>query len=138
MISKGNNKTAAEKRWHETVAEWVDWSIWTIDVYGTRNGISYCKHPMQVQFDHFLGAQAKRKVNLISVKVGEWAINPIPIELHDVMYKDKQYHRDGDKRRFEDTFGTSKQLFKRMVETMKQDGIEIPFSDEILNAIVYG
>ena len=131
MISKGSNKKAAEKRWHETVAEWSKESLW-LNQFNTT-----CRLPYVFELDHIIGAQAKRKVNLVSTKVGEWAVIAIPYEIHNVK-SGHPLNRTLKPSEFRKRFGHEKQLFKEMIEAMKQDGIEIPFSDEILNAIVYG
>ena len=129
MISKGNNKTAAEKRWHETVAEWAKESEWL-----ERKFERYCKSPGVFEIDHIIGAQAKRKPH---GKVGEWAVIPLPYELHNVL-AGGELNRSLNPGAFRNECGHEKALFASMIYFMKQDGIEIPFSDEILNAIVYG
>lgn len=132
MKSKGNNPTALELKWRGIVADFALNSAWLDRKFGR-----HCKQPSCFEIDHIIGASAKRKVNFVSVKVGEWAIIPTPYELHNVK-SDTPLNRTLRPARFRDEFGHEKELFQCMVYNMKRDGYEIPFSEEIENAIING
>ena len=131
MRSKGNNRTAIEQRWLETVAEFGRESRFLVDYFGV-----YCDQPTQFHIDHILGAQAKRKIDLVSVKIGEFAIIPLPIELHEKTSGNK--FNLNNRAAFKENFGSRKSLFEEMISMMKSEGIEIPFDADVVEAIVYG
>lgn len=130
MISK--NKTAAEKAWHTTVADFARRSHWLNTMYG---GI--VSDPYQFQLDHILGAQAKRKINGVTTKVGEWAVMPIPVEIHDIT-SNHALNRTLKPKAYRDAFGRETDVFASFIGTMQAAGISLPFDDDIFNAIVGG
>ena len=130
MINKP--RTAQEKQWHNTVAEWAKESDWLQDTFGP-----FVSMPYDFHIDHIIGASKKRKINLVSVKVGEFAVIPMPIQLHGIT-SNHPLNRTLRPATFRDYIGDEKLLFKRMIHAMKDDGIEIPFSDEIIKSIVMG
>lgn len=127
MRSKGNNRTAVEKRWHETVADFAINSYWMSNTYYNA-GCNYT----QFHLDHFIGAQTKRKINFASEKVGEFAVIPVPIQLHDSQDTSNPCHRT---KGFNEVIGDPKMLFVRMCSKMQEQGIELPFNDEWIEAI---
>jgi len=132
MISKGKNPTATELKWRGIVSEFAAESTWLVDWFG-----EYVSDPYLFEIDHILGAQAKRKINFESVKVGEYAILPMPFMLHNVLSKHK-LNRTTNPGKFRENIIHEKLLFGNMINAMKRDGYGIPFSDEIVNAIVKG
>ncbi len=131
MISKGKNPTALELKWRGIVADFANNTDWLDVWFGEYSDTS------RFELDHILGAQAKRKINLVSVKVGELAIMPIPYELHNVMC-DHKYNKTLRPAAFREHFAGDDFVFDDMITTMKSDGYEIPFSQDIINAIVRG
>jgi hypothetical protein len=132
MISKGKNPTALELKWRGIVADFARETSWTYDLFGNcLDSVS------KFELDHFLGARAKRKVGLISKPVGELAILPIPYELHNVM-SDHEFNKTLRPAAFRDRFNRDEILFQNMIDNMKSNGYEIPFSQDIINAIVRG
>ena len=129
MKSKGNNPTAAELKWRGVVADFANNSNWLNEKFGHE-----CWAPYNFEIDHIIGASAKRKPY---GKVGELAILCVPWELHNVMAGGK-LNRTLNPSAFRNEFGHEKELFQSMIHNMKRDGYEIPFSDEIVNAIVKG
>ena len=129
MKSKGNNPTAAELKWREVVADFANESSWL-----DRKFSCHCLQPSRFEIDHIIGAKAKRKPY---GKVGEWAIIPLPYELHNIMAGGK-LNRTLNPSAFRNEFGHEKDLFKSLIYCMKMEGYEIPFSDEIVTAIVEG
>jgi len=129
MISKGKNPTAEEKRWRGIVADFATESTWLDDWFG-----EHVIDPNMFEIDHILGAQAKRKP---FGRVGEYAILPLPFELHNVLSKHR-LNRTTNPGKFRENIIHEKLLFGNMINAMKRDGYEIPFSDEIVNAIVKG
>jgi hypothetical protein len=129
MISKGHVKTKAEKDWMETVVEFANESNFLFGMYGH---IIDCSH---FEVDHILGAKTKRKINGVSWRVGELAIMPIPFDLHNVMGK-HPYNRTTNPGKFRSVFGHEKQVWLSMVRDMQIEGYEIPFSEEVIQAII--
>lgn len=124
------NKTALEKRWIASVANFACNSGWLTEMFG-----GYCDNPYLYHIHHVEGREAKRKINYISVKVGEFFILPVPIELHDVHQTQNKLNVTHNKKAFEKTFGTQKEIWLSMVEQMKVDGYEIPFDQELMEGI---
>ena len=129
MISKGKNPTALELKWRGIVADFADNTDWLEANFGGHN-----VNTSQYQFDHFLGAQTKRKP---FGRVGEFAIIPIPIKLHERGGSHK-LNRTENKKAFDYEFGTAQYLFEGMIYKMRAYCYEIPFSQDIINAIVRG
>lgn len=129
---KSKNRTAAEIAWHTTVADFARRSHWLNTMFG---GI--VSDPYQFHLDHLIGAQAKRKVNGVTVKVGEWAVLPLPIELHDIS-SNHAMNRTLKPKAFRDAFGHEKDLWANFTSLMVGAGIELPFDQDIYNAIIKG
>lgn len=122
-------RTAAEKAWHEVVAEFAETSVWLEAMY---SGI--VKDPYNFQIDHIIGAQAKRKVNGVSVKVGEWAVMPIPAELHDIS-SNHRLNRTLQPAAYRAAFGHEKYIWQRFHESIKRE-MGTPITPEMVEAIL--
>ena len=129
MISKGHNKTQLEKDWLKTVVDFAESTKWLKAKYG-----AIC-YPNQFEIDHILGARTKRKINGVSWRVGELAIMPIPTMLHNVMSNHK-YNRTTQPANYRAVFGHETQVWLSMVWEMEVEGYTIPFSEDVINAIV--
>lgn len=127
---RSKQRTQLEKDWHKSVAKFATESNWLVNKFG-----GYCVMPNQFQLDHVIGAQAKRKVNLISEKVGEFVVLPIPVNLHDIT-SNNQYAIHKSRRVFEKQFGNCITMWVEMVKTMKQEGYVIPFGDDVIKAVL--
>jgi len=130
MISKNHTKTAAEKDWLDMVVEFANESNWLNDKYGT-----IVLMPEQYEIDHILGAKTKRKINGVSWRVGELAIMPIPYQLHNIM-SGSSLNRTTNPGAYRSVFGHEKQVWLDMIRTMQVEGYEIPFSENIIQAII--
>ena len=128
---KSKPKTADEKAWCERVAKFASESVWLGKHFG-----NHCSDPYRFHIHHIFGAQAKRKINYRSVKIGEYAILPIPIELHDVS-SNHELNITYRKNDFIRTFQTQEFLFQNMISDMEAQAIIVPPAD-IVEAIVYG
>jgi hypothetical protein len=129
MISKGHVKTKAEKDWLDVV----------VDFGATTNWLKI-KYPevasnAAFQIDHIIGGKAKRKINGISQRVGEFAIMAIPAKLHESggSHKSNRTEKPGNYRK---EFGHEKQVWLNMIRAMQEEGCEIPFSEEVIQAII--
>lgn len=127
---KSKNKTAAEQRWLDTVVEFATDSTWLSDMYA-----GHVADPYQFQIDHILGAQAKRKINGLTTKVGEVAIMPIPIELHDIT-SNHALNRTLKPANFRNAFGHEKQVWLSMINRMDREGYDIPWGADIILGVV--
>jgi len=126
---RSKQRTAAEKKWHSDVAHFATNSDWMSRYHG------FCIGPNVFQLDHILGAQAKKKVNLVSEKVGEWLIIPVPVDLHDIT-SNNPLNVTVNKKGFEKEFGNRINLWMDMVYKMKAEGYHIPFSDDVIKAVM--
>ena len=129
MISKGHNKTQLEKDWLKTVVDFAESTKWLKAKYG-----AIC-NPHRFEIDHILGARTKRKINGVSRRVGELAIMPIPYELHNIKSA-TPLNRTLSPANYRAVFGHEKQVWLSMINTMHMEGYEIPFDDDVINAIV--
>jgi len=117
---------AAQKKWLQTITEWYfDW--------GWRSGSpSYDLVGFgSIQRHHALGRKAKHN----KVPIGEWFVLPLPFIYHDVNSNNPDnvtYHKHA----FTDRFGLQSELFKGMIDSMVELGIELPFDDDVINAII--
>lgn len=130
MISKGKSKTAVEKAWLETVVDFALETAWLKKMYS-----EHCNEPCTFQIDHALGAQAKRKINGITTKVGEFAIMPIPMELHDIT-SNHPLNRTLRPAAFRKVFGHELSVWNQMLAEMENEGYELPFSKDLIDAVV--
>jgi hypothetical protein len=128
MISKNHTKTSAEKVWLETVIDFSVTTEWLHDKY-----VLDINFPYNFHIDHVIGSTAKRKINGVSWRVGELAIVPCPIELHDNLYCNHKYHRA---KGFRKHYGHEKKVWLEMIRAMQSRGYEIPFSENIIQAII--
>jgi hypothetical protein len=129
VISKGHTKTKAEKDWLDVVVEFANESTFLADKYST------CVKDLKFEIDHILGAKAKRKINGVSWRVGELAIMPIPFYIHNVMSK-HTLNRTTQPGNYRKAFGHEKQVWLEMIRAMQDDGYKIPFSEEVIQAII--
>lgn len=130
MISKGKSKTAAEKDWLDQVVDFAMYSDWLENIYG-----KHCDNPTQFQIDHLLGSKAKRKVGFETTKVGELVIMPIPIALHDIT-SNHPLNRTLRPAAFRKVFGHELSVWNQMLAEMENEGYELPFTKELINAVV--
>lgn len=126
---RSKQRTQSEKDWHQSVADFATESDWLVRKFG-----GHCVRVREFQLDHIIGAQAKRKINFVSTKVGEWVVIPVPIDLHDLTSNNSLAIHKG-RRNFEKQFGNCINLWLDMVENMRAMGYEIPFGKEVMNAI---
>lgn len=130
MISKGKSKTGTEKGWLEQVVDFANESEWLYRMYG-----SHCNQYEQYQIDHLLGAKAKRKVGFETTRVGEFVIMPIPIELHDIT-SNHPLNRTLRPAAFRKVFGHELSVWNQMLAEMENEGYELPFSKDLIDAVV--
>ena len=131
---KSKPRTAIEKEWHDLVSLMGMETSWLRKTFG-----QHVKRPYQFNLQHMLGSQAKRKVNGASVKVGEFAVFPVPIEIHSVElgeYENHPLNLTRRKKAFEAEFGTEKELFLSFIEELRKNDVPLPFGDDVIEAIV--
>ena len=130
MISKGHTKTKAEKDWIDAVVEFAQISSWLVTKYS-----DFTHEDGVFQIDHIIGAKAKRKVNGITQRVGELAIMAIPMKLHESggSHKLNRTERPSNYRK---AFVHEKPVWLEMIRATQNEGYEIPFSAEVIQAII--
>lgn len=114
MANKPAN--AKQKKWMAAI---VDWSICNI---GLLYGDEY--DGAIPQLHHVLGRSAKHD----KIAIGHEFILPVPFELHDVSsnHPDNVTHC---KKAFIKRFGNQRDLFLTMVESMRDQGYELPLAN---------
>ena len=111
MANKPAN--AKQKKW---MADIVEWSICNI---GLLYGDEY--YNAIPQLHHVLGRSAKNN----KVAIGHWFILPVPFELHDVS-SDHHFNVTHCKNNFTNQYGMQRDLFLKVVESMRDQGYELP------------
>ena len=84
-----------------------------------------------IQLHHVKGRSYKHNKQLI----GPWFILPLAFRYHDVS-SDNPFNVTHWPKRFEIEFGRQKDLFLRMCGDFLEQGIDLPFGDETLQAII--
>lgn len=128
MYSKPPKST--EKAWRNTVAEFAETSGWLNYIYG-----DCCVTPRVFEIDHIVGAQAKRKINGVSVKVGEFAIMPIPYEIHNIK-SNHELNRTLRPAAYRKVFGHEKYVWRDMLDAMVIAGYELPFDNDLIEGVM--
>ena len=117
------------QEWLNQITDFANNSDFMVRWYG-----GYCFGPHHFQRHHILGRKAKRKINFVSVKVGEWVVIPVPFELHDVS-QNHPLSVTHAKNKFEGVIGTQKDIFADMVRCMRSCGYVIPFDNEVVESV---
>jgi hypothetical protein len=115
--------------WLNQITEFASESQWMVKTYG---GLAF--DPKGFQRHHIEGRKSKRKIDGVSQIIGEWYVIAIPFMLHDVHSNHPQSVTHA-KRVFEATFGTQKDLFFDMVNSMIDYGYDVLLPSEVINAI---
>jgi hypothetical protein len=129
MISKGHTKTKAEKDWLDVVVEFGATTNWLKSKYPeVASNAAF-------QIDHIIGGKAKRKINGISQRVGEFAIMAIPAKLHE-SGGSHIFNRTEKPGNYRKKYGHEKQVWLNMIRAMQNEGYEIPFSESVIQSII--
>jgi hypothetical protein len=129
MISKGHTKTKAEKDWLDVVVEFGATTNWLKSKYPeVASNAAF-------QIDHIIGGKAKRKINGISQRVGEFAIMAIPAKLHE-SGGSHIFNRTEKPGNYRKKYGHEKQVWLNMIRAMQNEGYEIPFNEDVIQSII--
>lgn len=124
MITKNTTPNAAQKKWMKDVAEWAE----------EKGGLYKMALPYgdgTFQIHHVAGRSAKQS----KVAIGHWYILPLPSMLHDVA-SDHPQNVTHHKASFEEWYGEQCWLWHSMVNMMRDEGYEIPFSEDVIKAVL--
>lgn len=123
MLTKNTKPNQAEKDWLKSVVD-----------FHNEHSVSYLYGDVwgcvPFQIHHVCGRSYKQN----KVAIGHWFILPVPHMLHDV-HSNHNLNVTHYRKRFTAHFGEQRYLYRKMVEKMRENGIQVP-SDEILNAIM--
>ena len=111
---------AVHKKWLETVANW----------YQCHGFSDNELNEYQFQIHHAVGRTAKHN----KIAIGHWFVLPLPIALHDVS-SNHAYNVTHHKHAFTERFELQSELFKEMIDSMQDGGIDLPFDVDVINAI---
>lgn len=114
MANKSAN--AKQRQWMDDITEWAICNV------GLLYGPKY--DGAMVQRHHVLGRSAKHN----KVAIGHWFILPVPFELHDVS-SNHHFNVTHCKRNFTNQYGMQRDLFLKMVESMRDYNYELPPTD---------
>ena len=116
--------SAEQKKWMDSITDYINENGLGV-LYGTEY-----EYDIRMQRHHVTGRSSKQD----KVEIGHWFILPVPFELHDPSMKHK-HHVGHCKKAFVKRFGTQRSLFKRMYQSMKQQGYIVPNS-HVFSAIM--
>ena len=114
MQSKNNQPNAEQLRWRELVRE---------------QGCIITGQPAEVH--HVYGCSFKHN----KIHVGHWFILPLSFDLHDLMGK-SSHNITRSRMAFTRHYGLQKELFESLVTRIRIKGHEIPFDDDVMQAIM--
>jgi len=113
MISKGNAPTAKQKAWRELVRS---------------HGCMNCPG-MPAEIHHVVGATGKQN----KVKIGNWFILPLCSDCHR---ENPEYNVTTWRKRYTEKLGFQWVQFTKLCKWAIDQGIELPFDESVINAIV--
>jgi hypothetical protein len=122
MITKRTRPNAAQKRWMADVMQWakingpVAQEVWF-------NGDMQCHHCAGRSYKHN------------KVQIGNYFILPLDIVLHDV-HSSNDYNVTHWRKRFTERFGNQRDLWMGMVDSMREQGYEIPFGQDVIDSVM--
>lgn len=108
---------AAQKQWMSDITHFI-----MENGLGDLYGCDYV-HDINMQRHHVLGRSSKHN----KVAIGHWFIIPVPFDLHDVSSNNPE-NVTHCKKAFVKRFGTQRSIFKRMYQSMKEQGYKVPNS----------
>lgn len=122
MISKNTRPNAAQKKW---IADVMDWA--------SSNGpvASEVGFNGQIQCHHVVGRSYKHN----KIHIGHWFILPLDCVLHDV-HSSNEYNVTHWRKRFTERFGNQRDLWLKMVDSMRDRGYTMPFGQEVIDAVM--
>jgi hypothetical protein len=121
--------TASQKQWMTDIAEWYQEVGFRCVFLGNLGHDDIQGYNFQL---HHVGG---RKLKQNKIPIGDWFILPLPVRLHDVG-SNHPYNVTHHKHAFTDHFGLQSELFKEMIDSMVDHGAELPFGQDVINAIM--
>lgn len=113
---------ALETRWHGIIADWYE-SIGYSNA--TLNGCYRCQH------HHVIGRRGKHN----KLHIGGFFVLPLPAEFHDP-HSNSVYNVTHRRHNFTGHFGLQSELFKEMIDSMVEFGYDLPFGQDVIDAIM--
>lgn len=122
--------TKLESEWRAMVVDFAESSTWLNDMYGND-----CITPYLFEIDHVIGSKAKCKINGETVKVGEFAIMPIPYELHNIR-SNHEFNRTLRPAAYRKMYGHELAVWLHMTGCMVDAGYELPFNNDLIEGVM--
>jgi len=113
---------AIERRWHGIIADWYQ-SIGYSNA--TLNGCYRCQH------HHVIGRKGKHN----KLHIGGFFVLPLPWEFHDP-HSNSVFNVTHRRHNFTAHFGLQSELFKEMIDSMVSFGYDLPFGQDVIDAIM--
>lgn len=115
--------------WLDQITDFARNSRWLVKKFG-----GYCDNPYDIQRHHVEGRKAKRKINGVAKVIGGYYVFVVPTELHDV-HSNNSLNVTHCKRKFEEMFGTQKEIYLDMVDSMIDYGYVPLVPSEVIHVI---
>jgi len=112
--------TAAHKKWNQRVRKYAD-----------DHGAEPYGDFFNYQIHHVAGASYKHN----KVYIGNWFVLPVSFQYHDMSSNDAlnvTHHR----RHYEEAFGKQSAIWLEMVNVIRDQDGTLPFSDEVIEAVL--
>jgi len=114
--------SALQTKWLSMITDWYN------DAGYEDYQLNRCYN---VQRHHCCGRKAKHN----KVAIGHWFVLPLPFIYHDVSSNDI-YNVTHHRHNFTGHFGLQSELFKEMISSMILFGYELPFGQDVIDAIM--
>ncbi len=112
---------AAQNKWMRTISDWYESGGFSNSML---NEYQYDRH-------HVVGRKAKHN----KVAIGHWFILPIPKRYHEVD-SNNPFSVTHYRHMFTHEFGLQSELFKEMIDSMVNLGVDLPFGDNVIDSIM--
>ncbi len=117
---KGEPTKAQEKSWLERIARYAD---------------EYGAFPLSDKYNYQMHHIRGRTYKHNKVHIGRWAVIPIMARFHDVN-SNNSWNVTHWPKRYEIEFGRQRDQFYAMCMVIKDEDGELPFSDDVLHAVM--
>jgi len=112
----------AQSKWLKTITDWYQSGGYQNDE------LNEC---YRMQRHHVVGRKGKHN----KIDIGHWFVIPLPYVYHDIRCSDDPLNVTYYHKAFTKYFGLQSELFSEMIKSMVEHGIELPFGDDVINAI---
>jgi len=113
---------ALETKWLRVITDWYN------DIGYANQDLNCC---YRFERHHVTGRKSKHN----KVAIGHWFVLPLPLIYHHVS-SNNIYNVTNHRHNFTARFGLQTDLFKEMIDSMVESGATLPFSQDVIVAIM--